>query len=1282
MENKEIQKDMQVRQLKHQGVDFNPLTNVKSVFDDNGNTIDLIINENDMKLMEGYAYEGQAFPDTMPINAKSKVYYLSIDKGEYINFLDKNNKPLVISKEGTWAIKFNMKEWYLEELRLATTTDRLFDTTTNDYVENTLITPEDTGKNVDNIEDSLIKDAVRKSPQVLTDEEKLQVLKNIGLDTKIDSINEIINNKFTEQDGRINAQDTDIDSFKSEVNGKIDAQDVIIEEFKSDVTTNIDNQNHEIDIAKAYINDMVSQYKPIEIGGNVTNAADEEDLTNNIESKTIKIKDRPYVPDGEMGYVILRKGNVETLKQQLKGKTNTIFEIRYKFDLGNDAIIIPDGCTLKFNGGLFANGVIDFNDTIIDGNDKFVNITKNGTLRYLNVKTSELAKTVGDREDVPMTQKAVTDAIAPIADKDSTNGMARVNLPNKPTLMQSDFPTENTIYVIQYNYTLGEDITMPSNCVLDFNGGKFLNGNINTSDIVPINDFKGIISCNFKETANFDCSQKTFYLTSSDYDDIYNHLADIVYKCGKCRIENLFVPNGEYYVEWTNPISMPSNFNMYTLEPLGATLIMKSNAEVSYNLVEFKNVENSSINNFRLIGDRLTHEYDSRNHEWGINISISYCKNISVVGCEVLEAMGYGISTGFGHTYPPSEWKNNSFGVSCSRDNSNLELGNFDDNGKPISSEGWFRSKIRDMPILNLKPSEKIIVKGYAGYTATGFITRYQTLVLFDEQFNFIKKIDYMDGDFIDIPSNARKFAIEVKAPMPRQFWKLDKTINAQGVEEDYPLPPNGYGKKITDKIIINDENQAFEYIYPYAVGSYVQSGYSYGWINKGIFHFYSEDNTYLGSNSNIYNNAVKIKPNSHHYIIEKEYNNYENFFFFVNFDKVLTCSNIYIKDTIVSHCRCLGSAVASQNTYFNGVKFLDNGTKYKGNTPHAMMGNVDLEDGTRGIQNIYFDGCTFTNTPVTFVAPRSVRVINSTFIQSTIICGIRCIDMDISNCAFYDCNDLRNRIVNMRFAHDNYYYNCVIENNEILSDYWNQWFLPNPNEFNLINSKFDKCEFRVGGQAATMIPFTSTCNSTELNFVNCEVRESRIALRSGNALCKMINSKLDFVWARLADLYYATARKKVIIENSNVRIPASNVETFIAKNSVIEFYHVGWVEPNIYRNFQIINSEITLIEPKTARNTNITEGAFAKFINSEIVVTNITEPINYFGAFDGFDFVNCDIVCDTDVPSVNNIFSNKTKLYKSTIQVKTEISDFITPFIYDSMLITPTKVYNIDKNV
>lgn len=93
---------------------------------------------------------------------------------------------------------------------------------------------------------------------------------------------------------------------------------------------------------------------------------------------------------------------------------------------------------------------------------------------------------------------------------DNFSGMGRVVLKKNilngvNTLTQDMFykgevgsrePNTNTIFVIQYDFTLGEDITIPEGCVLEFDGGSLNNGTVvgqNTSiKISQTPVFKGI----------------------------------------------------------------------------------------------------------------------------------------------------------------------------------------------------------------------------------------------------------------------------------------------------------------------------------------------------------------------------------------------------------------------------------------------------------------------------------------------------------------------------------------------------------------------------------------------------------------------------------------------------------------------------------------------------------------------------------------------------------------------------------------------------------------------
>lgn len=113
---------------------------------------------------------------------------------------------------------------------------------------------------------------------------------------------------------------------------------------------------------------------------------DEEDLTKSLPddkgNSYLSFKDREYNPDdfSGLGRIILRKNIVEiedpiygkikknVLYQDMITQSNTIYEIRYDFDLNGAKITIPEGCVLDFQGGSLSNGTIIGNDTNIINN--------------------------------------------------------------------------------------------------------------------------------------------------------------------------------------------------------------------------------------------------------------------------------------------------------------------------------------------------------------------------------------------------------------------------------------------------------------------------------------------------------------------------------------------------------------------------------------------------------------------------------------------------------------------------------------------------------------------------------------------------------------------------------------------------------------------------------------------------------------------------------------------------------------------------------------------------
>ena len=120
--------------------------------------------------------------------------------------------------------------------------------------------------------------------------------------------------------------------------------------------------------------------------------ADEEDITtegDTPQTQVLKLKDRAYdnLNASGKGYKILRKNwqqingeRKNVLTQEMINEPNTIYEIRYDFDLNGAEINIPEGCVLKFEGGSIKSGVINFQTTKLDGIVQFLNCTYTGTI--------------------------------------------------------------------------------------------------------------------------------------------------------------------------------------------------------------------------------------------------------------------------------------------------------------------------------------------------------------------------------------------------------------------------------------------------------------------------------------------------------------------------------------------------------------------------------------------------------------------------------------------------------------------------------------------------------------------------------------------------------------------------------------------------------------------------------------------------------------------------------------------------------------------------------------
>ena len=85
-----------------------------------------------------------------------------------------------------------------------------------------------------------------------------------------------------------------------------------------------------------------------------------------------------------------------------------------------------------------------------------------GNSADVNVKVTALTT----NPNVPVIYKTI------ILKKNLVNG---VNILTQEIINQT-----NTKYIIKYNYTLGENITIPENCILEFDGGSIVNSTENS----------------------------------------------------------------------------------------------------------------------------------------------------------------------------------------------------------------------------------------------------------------------------------------------------------------------------------------------------------------------------------------------------------------------------------------------------------------------------------------------------------------------------------------------------------------------------------------------------------------------------------------------------------------------------------------------------------------------------------------------------------------------------------------------------------------------------------
>ncbi|WP_302570632.1 right-handed parallel beta-helix repeat-containing protein [uncultured Clostridium sp.] len=188
------------------------------------------------------------------------------------------------------------------------------------------------------------------------------------------------------------------------------------------------------------------------------------------------------------------------------------------------------------------------------------------------------------------------------------------------------------------------------------------------------------------------------------------------------------MPFGEYLISENEPIIMVSNM---ILDLNGSTFKINSNGLQRYTVFNFTQCENSIVTNGIILGDKDTHDYESKkgSHEWTCGVIFNDCENIELKDITIKDFPGYGISSSLGENI-------SNLVIGVTKDN--LEKGNINAKGEFINDP----ETIRTMEPLDISEVGGQFELGYnKGYMGYPYIqSKTYDSYFYDENMNFISK--------------------------------------------------------------------------------------------------------------------------------------------------------------------------------------------------------------------------------------------------------------------------------------------------------------------------------------------------------------------------------------------------------------------------------------------------------------------------------------------------------------------------------------------------------------
>lgn len=201
---------------------------------------------------------------------------------------------------------------------------------------------------------------------------------------------------------------------------------------------------------------------------------------------------------------------------------------------------------------------------------------------------SDRLENLADNEDITS-----VNGVLKFANKDYSpttySGLGRVYLrknvvDGKNVLTQDMISNENTIYIIQYDYDLnGATITIPQGSVLNFEGGQFKNGTINSTNLNIISETKCFDNIKFSGRCCYNNIIKAKWFIAKYPSSISDNSIDNTEELRSailCGAQNIEIPRKYIYI--TETINIDKAINLLaekdiTFEPrLAATNTQKT----------------------------------------------------------------------------------------------------------------------------------------------------------------------------------------------------------------------------------------------------------------------------------------------------------------------------------------------------------------------------------------------------------------------------------------------------------------------------------------------------------------------------------------------------------------------------------------------------------------------------------------------------------------------------------------------------------------------------------